>query len=180
MAGRVSGSAAETGAADRLIPVGRVGAPHGVRGWIRIDSSARPPESVLAFAEWWLGPPGAERAYRLEAGHMHSERVVARLAGVHDREAAASLRHAVVSVRRSMLPVPGDGEWYWADLVGLTVETVDGERLGTVDHLIATGANDVLVVHGERERLIPWIAQDVVRRVDPGSGRVIVAWDPDF
>jgi 16S rRNA processing protein RimM len=49
-----------------------------------------------------------------------------------------------------------------------------------VDHLLETGANDVLVVRGERERLIPWIMERTIRRVDPEQGRIVVDWDPDF
>ncbi len=165
---------------DSLIPVGRVGAPHGVRGWIRVDSSARPPESILEFREWWLGPAGSERPYELASGRMQGERVVASLAGVDDRDAAAELRHAVISVPRQQLPPLAENEWYWADLIGLEVQTPDGVVLGSVIDLLETGANDVLVVRGERERLIPWVPDQFVVSVDRGQGVMTVHWDPEF
>lgn len=165
---------------DCLIPVGRVGAPHGVRGWIRVDSSARPPESILEFREWWLGPAGGERPYELASGRMQGERVVASLVGVDDRDSAAELRHAVISVPRQQLPpLPGD-EWYWADLIGLEVRTPEGVVLGSVIDLLETGANDVLVVRGERERLIPWVPNQFVVGVDRDQGVLTVRWDPEF
>jgi 16S rRNA processing protein RimM len=85
-----------------------------------------------------------------------------------------------IGVRREQLPPTSPGEYYWSDLEGLTVVTVQGEMLGTVDHLIETGANDVMVVHGERERLIPFVMQQVVVDVDLGKGEIRVDWDKDF
>lgn len=166
--------------ANRLIPVGRVGAPHGVRGWVRVDSSARPPESILEFGEWWLGPEGSERPYELASGRMQGARMVAALVGVEDRDAAAQLRHAVISVPRQQLPALAEDEWYWADLIGLEVRTIEGVALGTVADLLETGANDVLVVQGERERLIPWVPNQFVIGVDRDQGVMTVRWDPEF
>lgn len=164
----------------RPVTLGRVGAPHGVRGWVRVRSAARPPESILEFDTWLLAGSDGWRAYRLLEGHARPNGIVARLEGVDDREAAAALRHAAIAVPRAALPEPAAGEWYWADLVGLAVETVAGTPLGHVDGLLETGANDVLVVRGERERLIPWLPGRVVLRVEPEAGRLVVDWDPDF
>ncbi|MDX1610260.1 MAG: ribosome maturation factor RimM, partial [Halofilum sp. (in: g-proteobacteria)] len=93
---------------------------------------------------------------------------------------AAALRHAEISVPVEELPEPADGEWYWHELIGLRVETSDGTVLGRVDHLLETGANDVLVVRNGRERLIPWIPDEVIRAIDPEDGRMVVEWDPEF
>jgi len=83
-------------------------------------------------------------------------------------------------VPRSALPAAGEDEYYWSDLEGLRVETLEGVDLGTVDHLIETGANDVLIVRGDRERLIPFLRPSVVREIDLVAARIRVAWDPDF
>lgn len=160
--------------------LGRVGAPHGVRGWIRVQSEARPPESILDFERWLVETSAGWQAWELVDRRITNKGLIARLAGCDDRETALALRHAAIAVERAELPTPPPGEWYWADLVGLTVETVGGTSLGRVDHLLETGANDVLVVQGERERLIPWIADQVIREVDPGAGRLVVDWDEDF
>lgn len=164
----------------RPIVLGRVGAPHGVRGWVRIQSYARPPESILGFARWLLDSGTGWRPRELTDSRITNKGLIARLDGCDDRDAALSLRHAAIAVERDELPELPPGEWYWADLEGLAVETVDGTPLGHVDHLLETGANDVLVVQGERERLIPWIADQVIREVDPGAGRLVVDWEPDF
>lgn len=164
----------------RPIVLGRVGAPHGVRGWIRIQSYARPPDSILAFARWLLDTGTGWRPWDLAESRVTNKGLIARLKGCDDRDAALELRNAAIAVERAELPEPPPGEWYWADLQGLAVETVDGTSLGHVDHLLETGANDVLVVRGERERLIPWIADQVIRQVDLERERLVVDWDEDF
>lgn len=164
----------------RPVILGRLGAPHGVRGWFRVRSAARPPESILEFDTWLIAGTGGWREYRVLDGRARPNGIVARLDGVADRDAAAALRHAEIAVPRAALPAPAAGEWYWADLVGLAVVTVDGTPLGRVDGLLETGANDVLVVRGERERLIPWLPGRVVTQVDPAAGRLVVDWDPEF
>lgn len=164
----------------RPIVLGRVGAPHGVRGWVRVQSYARPPESILDFARWLLDTGAGWQSWQLADSRITDKALIARPAGCDDRDTALSLRHATIAVERAELPTLPAGEWYWADLQGLAVENADGTPLGRVDHLIETGANDVLVVQGERERLIPWIAEQVIRQVDLEQGRLVVDWDPDF
>ncbi len=147
---------------------------------MRVQSFARPPESILDFPNWWVetGDGWQERA--VESSRIQSNGIVVALEGCRDREAAAALRHAAVAVPRSALPEPASGEYYWHDLIGLAVATTEGVELGRVDHLLETGANDVLVVYGDRERLIPWIQGQVVQNVDLANGRMIVDWDPTF
>jgi 16S rRNA processing protein RimM len=164
----------------RRVVLGWIGAPHGVRGWVRIRSSARPPESILEFDRWWIGSGDASRERRVLDGQVRSRDIVARLEGCDDRDSAVALRNAEISVPADALPEPADDEWYWHELIGLQVVAVDGTELGRIDHLLETGANDVLVVLGDRERLIPWIPDEVIREIDPEQGRMVVDWDPDF
>ena len=105
-----------------------------------------------------------------------------RIQGIHvaDRDAAESWVGAQIWVERSALPKLPQGEYYWADLEGLSVETVEGVVLGVVSHLFATGANDVVAVKGERERLIPFVQPDVIRSIDLAQERMVVDWDPEF
>ena len=119
--------------------------------------------------------------HEVEVGRPQGKGVVAKLAGCDDRDAAEALIGCEIAVRRDQLPeTTAPGEHYWTDLVGLRVETVDGIDLGTIERLFETGSNDVMVVQGERERLIPYIWDEVVREVDLEGGRMRVAWDPDF
>jgi len=165
---------------QQMIEVGRIGRPHGVRGWVRIDAATRPPESILEFRHWWLGDAEHAECHEVVAAQQQSGRIIARLQGIEDREAAAALRQLRIWVPRAALPPLAEDEWYWADLIGLRVETRDGTDLGSVDSLLETGANDVLVVAGERERLIPWIQGEVVVSVDLSARRIVVDWDPEF
>ena len=89
------------------------------------------------------------------------------------------MRGQDVAVSRDDLPQAGANEWYWTDLIGLAVVNTAGDELGRVARIVRTGANDVLVVEGERERLIPFI-EDVVREVDLAAGVVRVDWSADF
>lgn len=162
------------------IILGHVGAPHGVRGWVRIQSFARPPESILDHARWFLDTGEGWRSWQVVDGRVGQKGIAARLDGCDDRDAALALRQAAIAVPREELPPLEPGEWYWADLEGLSVETLDGTPLGRVDHLLETGANDVLVVRGDRERLIPWVMDQVIRVVDLEQNRLVVDWDPDF
>ena len=96
------------------------------------------------------------------------------------RDAASALIGAEIEVDRALLGPPPAGQYYWADLEGMEVENVQGVRLGVVDHLMATGANDVLVVIGERHHLVPFVPDRVVRHVDAVGRRITVDWDEDF
>lgn len=164
----------------RRVTLGRIGAPHGLRGWVKVQSAARPPESILEFDRWWVGTGDAARELRVLDAEVRPRGIVVSLEGCDDRDSALALRNAEISVPADALPAPAEGEWYWHELIGLRVETTDGTELGRVDHLLETGANDVLVVVGERERLIPWIAGDVIREIDPEQGTMVVDWDPGF
>jgi len=163
-------------AAERQLVVGRIMGLYGVRGWVRVFSETAPLENILALSPWLVA--GQSRA--VVAGHRHGKGLVALLAGCDDRDQAARLVGEDIAVRRAQLPPPGPDEFYWADLEGLAVTTVTGVMLGRVERLFATGANDVLVVQGERERLLPFVWDRVIHAIDLEQGQILVDWDPDF
>ena len=112
---------------------------------------------------------------------------MAQLEGVESPESASTLIGALIAVSRELMPEPAEGEYYWADLVGMQVRTADGELIGPVSRLFETGANDVVVVtdlrdgqDGSREVLVPWVVPDVVTDVDVEGRLITVDWDPDF
>lgn len=165
---------------DQRVILGRVAGPHGVQGWLRVRTFSEARETLLGFQRWMLGDRAGWTGYRLQEGRAYADGLLVRLQGIADRDAAARLRGSEVAVWRSQLPPLEDGEYYWADLEGLRVFTADGVCLGIVQRLFETGANDVMVVQGERERLIPFVMDEVVRRIDLEGGRIEVDWDAEF
>lgn len=159
--------------------MGRVAAPFGVKGWIRVQPYSEDPGTLMEFASWRVGRGEAQGDFAVEAIQDHGNALVAKLAGVDDRDAAYALRGREVSVARDALPEPADGEYYWSDLVGLRAINREGVTLGTVDSLMETGAHDVLVVKGRREHLIPFVAA-VIGRVDLEGGTIEVDWGEDY
>lgn len=166
--------------ADRLLTVGRIVGLHGVDGWVKLESWTEPRLRIFSYRPWRLTLAGSEFEIAAAQGHEQGKGMVAKLPGCDDRDAAAKLVGATIQVPRSALPRPKRGEYYWTDLEGLAVVTVEGVDLGKVSHLFATGANDVLVVRGERERLIPFVTGQFVKDVDLKAGRITVDWDADF
>jgi 16S rRNA processing protein RimM len=166
---------------EKWVQVGKIVGVSGVRGEIKLESYTEPRTRIFSYQPWLLKSGSGEREIGGCRGREQGKGVVATLPGIEDRDAAALLVGAEIWVRRSALPRSEKGEYYWADLEGLEVETVEGAKLGRVSHLVATGANDVLVVFdGKRERLIPFVLDDYVKEVDFESGRMTVDWDPEF
>jgi len=162
-----------------MVTVGRIAGLHGVRGWVKVYSYTEPRENILTYSPWYLRREGRWQAHALAGGRRQGKGVTAHLEGFDERDAAAALMGVEIAVRRDQLPATAANEYYWSDLIGLEVVDASGAALGRVDHLLETGANDVLVVReGELERLIPYVPQVVVRRVDLAAGRIEVDWDP--
>ncbi len=170
-------------ATGRRVEVGRVVGVHGVRGGVKLESWTEPRSRIFTYQPWWLvWPDGSERCIEGARGGDHGKGMLAQVPEIDDREAAVALVGARILVPRQALPATEPGEFYWTDLEGLAVVTVDDVALGRVDHLVATGANDVLVVVGEdgRERLVPFVPEVYVKDVDLDGGRMVVDWDPEF
>jgi 16S rRNA processing protein RimM len=162
------------------VVLGRIAGPFGVRGWVKVKSYTEPAEGILGYRNWHVSVPGAgPRKLRPVEGRLHGDFVVVRLAGIDDREAAATLVHCEISVPRGDLPPTVERQYYMADLEGLEVLTTDGHVLGRLDHFVETGANPVMVVMGERERWLP-LVPSCLKEVDLAAGRIVVDWDPDF
>lgn len=160
--------------------VGEIVAPFGVKGWVKVRSFTDPPANILKYVPWTLTTGEREQPVVVLEGRLQGTVVAARLEGVDDRDQAIALRGMKVTVPREVFPRPPKGHYYWADLVGLKVYTVDAVDLGIVTGLLETGANDVLEVKGDRERLIPFVIGPYVKEVDLDAGRMTVDWDPEF
>jgi 16S rRNA processing protein RimM len=161
------------------VTLGRVVGVYGVKGWVKVYSYTRPPEAIFDHRSWLVGREGRRREIALCQGRVQGRGLVAELEGCTDREMARELIDAEIAVRATELPPLPPGEYYWHQLVGLKVVNLQGADFGRVDHLMETGANDVLVVQGERERLIPY-TRDAVKNIDLDDGVIRVDWDEEF
>lgn len=172
------------------IVVGRITAPFGVKGWVKVHSYTDPPENIFRYGRLCRRRGGQLEPLELLAHGGSGSALTAHFAGCDDRDAAAALARTDLVVDAAALPALEQGEYYWHQLIGLKVlarhEGTPEVLLGEVDHLLETGANDVLVVKGtaesvdQRERLIPWLPGQVVLEVDPEAGQIVVDWDPAF
>ncbi|GMQ96893.1 MAG: ribosome maturation factor RimM [Gammaproteobacteria bacterium] len=163
-----------------LVPVGRITGIFGLQGWVKIHSYTDPAGNILNFSCWHLSRGDQDVIRGLIKGQMHGKAVIAHLAGCDDRDQADTLVGCEIAVPRSDLPALAPGQYYWAELIGLDVVTLDGTSLGRLERLIETGANDVMIIHGERERLIPFIKDQVIRDVDLDCGVIRVDWQSDY
>lgn len=164
---------------DQRLPVGRINGLFGVRGWVRVFSYTEPRDAILSFSPWLVRTDHDWRSLKVVAGRRHGAGVVAQLQGYDDRDRAAALMGAEIAILRQQLPPPAADEFYWADLIGLQVVNSDGLELGAVADLLRTGANDVLVVRGDHERLIPFVRGVYVTAIDLDGRRLQVDWDPE-
>lgn len=160
--------------------MGYVSGPFGVQGWLNVVADTEYADSLFDYKTWWLGKDGKWQAYKLLGGGVHTKKLGAQLEGVVGRDAAFALKGYEIAVPRSEMPPSGEDEYYWVDLVGLDVINTAGERLGVIERLFATGANDVIVVQdGETERLLPFVAH-VVLKVDLTQRVMNVDWGLDY
>jgi len=158
------------------IELGRIGAPWGVKGWVHVDSYTDPPDGILEYRQWMLRLGSGERvSHRIAEGHPHSDRIVARLEGIDDRDRAAALTGAVIEVDRAELPPTGEREYYQADLIGLPVRNLEGVALGKVDSFVESPTGPMMIVKGEREYWIPAVPQHL-KKVDLAAGSIEVDW----
>ena len=168
-----------------MIVLGRIVAPYGVQGWVKVHPFGDDPAAWSRMPSLWLGEDSEGsvwHAYRLTGLRRHGRALVAKLSGVDDRNGAEAIDGRFLAAPRDALPKAGKGEYFWADLIGLAVVNERDECLGTVATLLETGAHPVLVVRDgegaqERERLLPFVAE-VVK--DVADGRIIVAWGKDW
>lgn len=173
----------------RPIVMGRIAAPYGVKGWVKIQVFTQTLDSLLDYPDWLIGKNDQWQDAKVDESTTHGEFVVAKFAGCNDRDAAFALRGQEIAVNREELPEPEDGEYYWEDLIGLTVFNRENIELGKVVKLMETGAHDVLVIQGAeaqtagaqatKEILIPFVGIYVLN-VDLAQGRIEVDWGLDY
>lgn len=185
---------------DDAVEVGRVLDAWGVKGWVKVLPHSSEPQALLDALAWYLQAPEARHrpgfsafkgtvSVAIEQSKLHSDALVAKFEGLDDRNAAEALRGAGIYLPRSAFPRTDPDEYYWVDLIGLDVLNREGQALGQVRDLMATGPTSVLVVGYETpgpdgqpqaaERLIPFVSA-YVDAVDLPGRRITVDWQADY
>ena len=164
-----------------LLELGHVTGTYGLHGWIKVHSDTQPRDHIAAYSRLLLHLDDQWQPWQVAHGRARGKYITLKLRNCDNCSQAEQLIGVRIAVNRSDLPrLTTPGEYYWTDLIGLVVHNLQGKLLGTVQDLLATGAQDVLVLSGTRERLIPFVWQKIVHQVDMAGGRLLVDWDEDF
>lgn len=169
--------------ASELVIMGRIVAPYGIMGWLKIVPDTEEFDSLLDYKTWWLGKDNDWRELKVESAKVHNDVIVVKLQSIDGRDAAIACKAKQIAVPRALLPKAGNNEYYWSDLIGVNVKNKQAVDFGNITDIFATGANDVIVVKSEglisQERLIPFTPQ-VILTVDTAAKTMLVDWDADF
>lgn len=173
-------------ASDTII-LGKVGASYGVKGWIKVTSYTEELDGIFDYSPWLLLQGGELKEYEVEQWKPHNKSLVAKLVGIDDRDAAEAIKNLEINVNQDVLPELNGDDFYWRELVGMTVVNTAGYDFGKVEQMFETGANDVMVVKanlkdafGQKQRMIPYLYEQVVLEVDREASKILVDWDPGF
>lgn len=162
---------------SEYIIVGKVGSTYGIKGWLKILSYTDIANAILDYRPWYLEEGSGWKKAEIQDGHEHGKGIVAKLAGYENPEQARLLSGKKIAVLRSQLPKLKKNEYYWSDLIGLSVINQDGTELGNVSYLLETGSNDVLVVKGDKEYAIPYLLGDVIQEIDLEKREIHINWE---
>ena len=169
------------------IVLGKMGSCYGIRGWLRVFSSTEDADSIFNYQPWFIQKGGKWEEVELESWRHHNQDIIIKLKGVDDRDAANALTNCEIVVDSSQLPELEEGDYYWKDLMGCQVVTTEGYSLGKVIDMMETGSNDVLVIKanlkdafGIKERLVPFLDGQVIKKVDLTTRTIEVDWDTGF
>ena len=172
---------------DKEITLGKIGAVYGIKGWLKIHSFTGDQEAILDYFPWSLKLGNKTQSVKITDWRRHSSSLIVKIADVDDRDIAQAYVGSEIIVNEKSLPELPEGEFYLRDLIGMAVVTTKGYTLGSVSDVMETGANDVLVVKanrndgfGKKERLIPYLMDQVVKSVSAENKQICVDWDPGF
>lgn len=172
---------------ESFVSMGKITSVYGVKGWVKVFSHTSPMDQILDYPIWYVNRPEGWTEVQIDRGRSHGKGMVAHIVGVDDRDAAQRWCGFDIAVGRGELPELGSDDYYWVQLEGLQVYTVNEQYLGKIDYMMSAGsANDVMVIKGDansidrEERLIPYLYKKVVTEVDLEKGRLTVDWDPEF
>lgn len=161
---------------EEKIIIGKFGSPHGIKGWIRINSFTEPKENIFNYSPWWINKDNIWQTISPVNYQLHGKNIIAQLINVNTPELAKTYTNIEINISHEQLPKLTKNEYYWSELEGLTVINQNNKTLGIVDHLLATGAHDVLVIKGEKQYLIPYI-NNVILTINLDNKTIKVDWE---
>ncbi len=172
---------------DDYILLGKISGVHGIKGWVKVFSHTSPRVKITEYSQWYMKSSKDQSwvSRKLIEGKEQGKNIIAQLDGIQYRDEAEALVGTEIAIHKDQLEVLAEGEYFWRDLIGLSVETTLGEKLGQIDWLFNTGSNDVIVVKDTesaelKEHLLPFIYDDVIKTVDIDKSLMVVDWDPEF
>ena len=153
---------------DKKIYLGKITGAHGIKGWLKIQSFSSPPENILNYPQWIINNQGKNDFYTLEQGRKQKNKIVVKLEKINDRNTAESLINSKIQILRSDLPKLSNENYYWSDLVGLSVLNSEDKVIGKIESLIETGANDVMVINTTKDEraLVPFVMHEIIKEVN--------------
>lgn len=165
---------------DDIVVVGKVGAPYGLKGWSKVFSYTNPIENLIDYQPWLLQNGEIWQTIAPVKAKLHQKVIVAQFENCLYRDQAKLMTHRKIAIYRSQLPTLATDEYYWNDLIGLTVLDIDGKVLGKVQQLLETGSNDVLIIQSERDFAVPMLMGEVIKNVDLTLGQMTIDWEPIY
>lgn len=172
---------------EKEIILGKIGAVYGIKGWLKIHSYTEEPEAIFDYSPWVLNLGGNKQNVEVSEWRRHNNGLIAKFSDINDRNDAQLRTGAEIIVADEQLPELPEGEFYWRDLIGMDVVNEQGYNFGKVTDMMETGSNDVLVVKanrndafGKKERLIPYLEDQVIKSVSLDNKQIDVDWDPGF
>ena len=163
---------------DKKIYLGKITGVHGIKGWLKIQSFSSPPENILNYPSWIITNKGEEDFYSIEQGRKQNNKIVVKLEKIDDRNTAESLINSKIQIQRSDLPKLSNENYYWSDLVGLSVLNSEEKVIGKIESLIETGANDVMVIITLKDEriLIPFVMHEIIKEVNVELNYIKIDW----
>ena len=163
---------------DKKIYLGKITGVHGIKGWLKIQSFSSPPANILNYPSWIINNKGEEDYYSIEQGRKQNNKIVVKLEKIDDRNTAESLINSKIQILRSDLPKLSNENYYWSDLVGLSVLNSEEKVIGKIESLIETGANDVMVINTAKDErvLVPFVMHEIIKEVNVELNYIKIDW----
>ncbi|AMA64956.1 Ribosome maturation factor RimM [Candidatus Arsenophonus lipoptenae] len=170
------------------IALGRLGSPYGILGWIRVYLYTEYIENIFKYQPLFVRYSYEWKLIELEKWKYHNKCIILKIKNINNRSSAILMTNFEIIIDSIQLPILNDKEYYWRDLIGCEVITIQGYyNLGYVKDLIDTGVNDVLIIQATindafhiKERLIPFIDKQVIKTINFTTNIIEVDWDPKF